>query len=97
VKNSIRCTHDGCDARAYWGKEEQDLALRCGAHKEAGDVILEKLRCVEPACKGPRSFGNLDTDGVGKRCKVHKQEGDVSRRELRVKRRTQIDASSSRE
>jgi hypothetical protein len=21
------CTHDGCDARAYWGKEEQDLVL----------------------------------------------------------------------
>jgi hypothetical protein len=32
---------------------------------------------------------------VGKRCKVHKQEADVSRRELRVKRRMQIDASSS--
>jgi hypothetical protein len=39
----------------------------------------------------------LEVDGVGKRCKTHKQEGDVSRLELRVKRRMQIDASSSRE
>jgi hypothetical protein len=39
----------------------------------------------------------LETDGVGKRCKTHKQEGDVRRMELRVKRRMQIDASSSRE
>jgi hypothetical protein len=39
----------------------------------------------------------LETDGVGMRCKAHKQEGDVRRMELRVKRRMQIDASSSRE
>jgi hypothetical protein len=39
----------------------------------------------------------LETDGVGMRCKTHKQEGDVSRRELRVKRRMQIDSSSFRE
>jgi hypothetical protein len=69
----------------------------CGVHKEAGDVNIEQLRCVEPECKGARSFGNLETDGVGMRCKSHKQEGDVSRQELRVKRRMQIDASSSRE
>jgi hypothetical protein len=87
VGNKIRCTHDGCNARAYWGKEEQDLALRCGAHKEAGDVNLAKLRCVGPECKGARSaFGNLETDGVGKRCKAHKQEWGASRRELRAKR-----------
>jgi hypothetical protein len=98
VKNSTKCTHDGCNARARFGNEEQDLVLRCGAHKEAGDVMLEGLRCVEPECKGPRSFGNLETDGVGMRCKEHKQEGDVSRLELRVKRRMQIDgAASSRE
>jgi hypothetical protein len=77
------CHANGCSTIASFGSLADDLPLWCSKHKNIGDVILDKLRCVHACCQDPRSFGARD-GGVGLHCKTHKRPGDESRRKLRI-------------
>jgi hypothetical protein len=84
------CEADGCETRAFYGSETEDLVRFCKPHSNDSDVYLSRLRCVEPGCDGPRSYGTT-ADGVALHCMEHRGEDFRSRGVLRAMARERCD------
>lgn len=70
------CSYETCNKAPSFAPEGTKKPLRCGSHKEEGDVNVKHKPCSSPGCRMRARFGPHGSTPT--RCSSHKETGDVN-------------------